>query len=269
MRQWKITRDPALKAEVNRLQRSVTTHLNEWRNDRWSDTLESLDPEDQSLWKVTRRVMRIPTPPSLVTPGGLALSESEKAEALANSLEAQFQPVNDPSVPAGIAVVNEAMRAYSFAPASEPKLTNPMEVQDAIRGLKVGKAPVTDGIPNRALNRIPQITVSLLVVLFNAILQTQYFPVAWKHARVLSILKPGKDPALPSCYRPISFLDTFGKLRENPALQDSSRSKRAWTTTRRAVWVQTQTQHGATARPPCGKSVQELWREETDWRSLP
>jgi len=32
-RQLHITRDPALKAEVNRLQRSVTRRLNEWRND--------------------------------------------------------------------------------------------------------------------------------------------------------------------------------------------------------------------------------------------
>jgi hypothetical protein len=111
-RQWQITRDPALEAEVNRLQRSVTTQLNEWRNDRWSDTLESLDPGNQSLWKMTRRVMRIPTPlPHLDTPGGLALLDSEKAEAFADSLKAQLQPVNDPSVQAGIEVVNEAMPA--------------------------------------------------------------------------------------------------------------------------------------------------------------
>ena len=32
--QWQITRDPALKAEVNRLQRSVTQRLNESRNDQ-------------------------------------------------------------------------------------------------------------------------------------------------------------------------------------------------------------------------------------------
>jgi hypothetical protein len=68
--QWKITRDHALKAEDNRLQRSVTHQLNEWRNEQWSGTLESLAPEDQSLWKMTRRVMRFPTPsPPLVTPG--------------------------------------------------------------------------------------------------------------------------------------------------------------------------------------------------------
>jgi hypothetical protein len=63
-RQWQATRDPTLKAEVNRLQRSVTKQLNEWRNDQWSNTLESLDPDDQSLWKMNRRVMRFPTPSS-------------------------------------------------------------------------------------------------------------------------------------------------------------------------------------------------------------
>jgi hypothetical protein len=54
-------------------------------------------------------------------PRGLALSYSEKAEAMADSLEAQFQPMNDPLDPAAIEVVNEAMRAYEYAPASEPK----------------------------------------------------------------------------------------------------------------------------------------------------
>ena len=34
----------------------------------------------------------------------------------------------------------------------------------------------------------------------------------WKHARVISVLKPGKDPALPSSYRHISLLYTIGKL---------------------------------------------------------
>jgi hypothetical protein len=114
MRQWQVTSDPALKAQVNCPQRSVTYRLNEWKNKQWSDTLESLDSEDQSLWKMTKRVMRVPTPsPPLQVPGGPVLPDSENAEALADSLEAQFQPVNDPSDTAVIEMVNEAMRAYN------------------------------------------------------------------------------------------------------------------------------------------------------------
>ena len=73
-----MTRDPALRAEVNRLQRSVTRRLNEWRNDQWSTTLESLDPEDQSLWRMTKRVMRIPTPSTPWSPRGELLSETSR-----------------------------------------------------------------------------------------------------------------------------------------------------------------------------------------------
>jgi hypothetical protein len=162
---------------------------------------------------MTRRVTRVPTPsPTLVTPGGTALSDAEKAEALADSLESQFQPVNDPSDPAVIEKVAEALQAYCYGPASEPKLINPMEVQDAIRGLKVGKAPGSNGIPNRALKHLPQRAISLLVALFSAPLLAQHFPRAWNLSRVISILKPGKDPSLPSSYRPISLLGTITKL---------------------------------------------------------
>ena len=63
-RQWQVTRGRALKAEDNRPQRSVTRRLNQWRNDQWSATLESLDSEDQSLWRMAKRVIRVPTPPT-------------------------------------------------------------------------------------------------------------------------------------------------------------------------------------------------------------
>jgi hypothetical protein len=64
------------------------------------------------------------------------------------------------------------------------------------------------------LKQLPQRAVSPLVLIFNAILLTHHLPTEWKHARVISILKPGKDPALPSFYRPITLLATTGKLFE-------------------------------------------------------
>jgi hypothetical protein len=91
-------------------------------------------------------------------------------------------------------------------------LTNPEEIQDAFRGFKVGKAPGPNGIPNRALKHLPLLAVLLLVQIFNAVLCTHHFPPAGKHSRVISILKPGKDPAQPSSYRPISLLDTISKF---------------------------------------------------------
>jgi hypothetical protein len=112
-----------------------------------------LNSEDQSPEKMTKRAMRVPTPSTpLQVPGGLALSDSEKAEALADSLEVQFLLLNDPSDPALIEMIDEAMRSYEYAPSSEQKLTNPWEVLNAITFLKVGKAPG----PKGKLNRVPR-----------------------------------------------------------------------------------------------------------------
>lgn len=129
------------------------------------------------------------------------LSRTPRKPKNLQSLEAQFQLVNEPSVPTFIEVVDEVMRAYLFAPVSEPKLTNTPEIQDAIWGLKVGKAAGPNDILSMALKHIPLNVVSLLVMLFNAILQMQYFPPAWKHFHDFH-------------YDPISLLNTIFKLLE-------------------------------------------------------
>jgi len=90
--------------------------------------------------------------------------------------------VTDPSVLAVTEMVDVVLRSHFMTSASEPKLTNPEEVQEAIRGLKVGKALGPNGVPNRALKHLPQRAVSLLVQILNAILLTHHFPTAWKHA---------------------------------------------------------------------------------------
>jgi hypothetical protein len=82
-----------------------------WRNEQWIATLEYLHPEEQSLWKMTKRVTRVPTPSPPGHPGGTALSDSEKAEALADSLETQFQPVSDTSAPVLIEMVDVVLRS--------------------------------------------------------------------------------------------------------------------------------------------------------------
>jgi len=134
----------------------------------------------------------------LVTPWGIALLESEKAEALTDTLETHFQRVVDPSVLVVIEMVDGVLRSYFQTPASEPKLINPDEVREVIRSLKFGKARGPNGIPNRALKHVPQRAVSLLVQILKTIILTHHFPSLWKHAREASILKPGKDPTLPS-----------------------------------------------------------------------
>jgi hypothetical protein len=141
-----------------------------------------------------KEVMQVSTPsPPLQVAGGLALSDSVKSEALTESLEAQFQPVNDPSDSAVIEMVNETKRAYEYAPANEPKLSSSSKVLQAIKGLKFGKAPGPNSIPNRVLIHLPKCAITCLTSVFNSVLLRQKLPPALKQARVKSILRPGTD----------------------------------------------------------------------------
>ena len=101
--------------------------------------------------------MQIPDPnPPLLVPGGLANSDSQKAEALADNLESQFQPVPVPPIQFDhVERVTEAMETFALAKASESLLTNPTEFSKAIAELKVGKATGPNGVPNRALRNLP------------------------------------------------------------------------------------------------------------------
>lgn len=62
----------------------------------------------------------------------LALSDCQKPEPLAH-----FQPVSDPFEPAVIGIGNKAMNAHECAPISQLKLTDHMEVEEAIRGSRL------------------------------------------------------------------------------------------------------------------------------------
>jgi hypothetical protein len=185
--------------------------------------MEFFNSEDQTLWKMTKRVMRFPTPsPPLQVPEGLALSYSEKAEALADSLEGHFHPVDYPSDLAITVIFKDVMRAYQYEPACKPTFTSPSEVLQANSGPKVGKALGPNSISSRVLRRIIKCEITFLTKACNAVLRRQYFPPAQKHFRVVSILKPEMNPTLPSSYRPTSLLGTVGKFFEMNLLPGSS-----------------------------------------------
>jgi hypothetical protein len=69
-------------------------------------------------------------------------------------------------------MVDEALKFYFLTPAIHHNLTNPDKFRESIRSHKVSKVPGPNGIPNKALQYLPQRAVSLLAQIFNAILLT-------------------------------------------------------------------------------------------------
>jgi hypothetical protein len=105
------------------------------------------------------------------------------------------------------------MRPSALTPGSEPQLTKPADVQDAIRGFKAGKAPRPNSISNRALKHLPLSVVFLLVGLFNAIFQIQYFSPPGKMPACFPSSYPGRIRRCPRRIDPYAC-DTTGRLFE-------------------------------------------------------
>ena len=193
-RRWQVTREPPLRAEVSRLQRSATCQLNEWRNDQWGATLESLDTEDQSLCTMTKRVMRVPTPSPPWSPRGNRFFRSWESRS------PRWQSGDS------VSFCDRSFGADSYwdswrgaevllpDPCQRTQVNQPWRGPGSYQGSQGQQGAGPNGIPNRALKHLPQRAVSLLVQIFNAVLLT-HFPSVWKHARVISTLKLGKDPA--------------------------------------------------------------------------
>lgn len=76
------------------------------------------------------------------------------------------------------------------------------------------KAPGFDLISGAVIKQLPALALRLLIKIFNSVLILEHVPSHWKKAEVIVLLKPGKPPAEPSSYRPISLLPIIGKLFE-------------------------------------------------------
>ena len=92
------------------------------------------------------------------------------------------------------------------------------ELQTAISSLKNGKAAGLDDIRTEQITHFGQVAQTWLLTLFNNCIYQSQLPKIWRKARVIAILKPGKDPQAAKSYRPISLLCHLYKLFERLVL---------------------------------------------------
>ncbi|GFU56463.1 uncharacterized protein TNCV_2609801 [Trichonephila clavipes] len=89
---WQFTKFPQHKTELNRIQNKIKRKVGQYRQQVWEDHLTSLDAEDGSLWGTAKAFRKKASPISALNgPNGVALSDTNKTELIALSLESQFQ----------------------------------------------------------------------------------------------------------------------------------------------------------------------------------
>lgn len=87
------------------------------------------------------------------------------------------------------------------------------ELEMALNVTKLS-APGPDGIHYEMLRHLSSDSLENLLLFFNLLWEKACFPQAWKHAHIIPLLKPNKDPSQPSSYRPIALTSCLGKTFE-------------------------------------------------------
>ena len=87
-----------------------------------------------------------------------------------------------------------------------------IELQTSLKHLKNGKAAGLDEILTEEIKNFGPVTTQWVLNLLNACARTHRLPRLWRQARVVALLKPGKDPSSPKSFRPNSLLCHLYKL---------------------------------------------------------
>lgn len=217
-KKWQKTRNLDDKTIYNNLKNQLHRKANAIKIDKFEADVRHAGSSN-NIWRITKRLTKpsqnISAQP-IETPSGFKYCPSEKAEVLADYVTELFR---DPSINS---VENDNDNIQVDFNNLEDKIiphTTPSEVKAIIKSLSSSKSPGPDGINNLFLKNLPHKAVCHLTKIYNFVLRLQHFPIKWKHAHIIMIPKNKKNPSLPKNRRPISLLDTHGKVLEKIILK--------------------------------------------------
>uniref|UniRef100_A0A670JHA3 Reverse transcriptase domain-containing protein n=1 Tax=Podarcis muralis TaxID=64176 RepID=A0A670JHA3_PODMU len=109
----------------------------------------------------------------------------------------------------------EENRISSLSEEERNLLNKPIkaeEIQEAIKRMKLGKAPGPDGLSAKYYKVLDELVTPVLCEVMNEILRGGGMPASWKEAYITLIPKPDSDKLNIKNYRPISLLNNDYKI---------------------------------------------------------
>lgn len=216
-RNWQRYRQQIYKQQFAFLNRLIAHHIQCQRNLAWNRKLNGLDKGAKPFWNIMKIIKNKSRQiPAIQSSGDTYLTDMEKANALATAFlknHVVSQNLGDASTNVLVSNTVDGFDDLSTdSPVSE--FVTEDDIHFFVTNLKLKKVGGIDGVKNLYIKELPKIGFKFMAFMFNACFKLQYFPNAWKTAKVVPILKAGKPAENPMSYRPISLLSNLSKMYE-------------------------------------------------------
>lgn len=206
-----------LTSILKQLNLLIKYHVLNDRNNSWSKFIHRLPIGKKKFWLLSKAIKGKRAPVGTLHVDGADIYDSEiKANTIAQTFENFHGTTHSIISPNERKVIKfcEWLDNTCLQENIDDVLTSVDEVRFYVNQLKNSKAPGIDGIKPIVLKNMPNSIFIIISKVFNWCLTTGYFPEIFKNAKVIPILKQGKDPKSPTSYRPISMLNCLGKVFE-------------------------------------------------------
>ncbi|KAI3094034.1 hypothetical protein CBS147333_10045 [Penicillium roqueforti] len=189
--------------DMQRKRRTWTRKIEKAKSSHWKRFLD--EAGEGKLWKAATYMKPRETwgcVPALQVEAAQLTDNEDKAQAFLDSFFPEMNPA-DPRPPD----VTELELPWQ-------SITEP-EIQRALNATKGTTAPGGDSLPMLVWKNLWSHLKSIITSIFTASLNLSHHPKQWRSAKIVVLRKPAKpDYSIPGAYRPISLLNTLGKLLE-------------------------------------------------------
>ena len=176
----------------------------------WKRACKSNGTQTQALWRKFQKTKKITADSQ-----GNTIEEPEKLKESIQSFLTELgrqrapEPINLNQVET---TVTDPARVLTTNIEEEfTKKISSKEYDNAIKGMKPHKASGFDGIANELLKEGGEHLKQVIILLFDAIIETEWIPPTWREERVTLLHKGGSKRSLHN-YRTIAIGSNFGKL---------------------------------------------------------
>jgi ribonuclease HI len=196
-------RSVTLFQEMQQKRRAWTRTIEKAKKSHWKQFLDGAG--EGTLWKAATYMKPREAwgcVPALQVDSNELVENEDKARAFLNTFFPEMdQPHEDPPA--------QVPPELPWPPVTE------LEIRRSLKTAKSSTAPGEDGLPTLVWKHLWKYLGKLITRIFTASIDLGHHPKRWRGAKIVVLRKPGKpDYSVPGAYRPISLLNTLGKLLE-------------------------------------------------------